>query len=444
MKRRILFSLAFAATLLSADAQQPVYSLKEAIDHSLQHHGSTKIYANSIEIARQQARQALSAYLPQVNANFGLDDNLRLQTTVIPAGAFGSTEARKVQFGNKYNTNAVVQLEQTIYDQALLFGIKAGAPAKKIAELQGRQNNENLMFRTASAYTQILLLKEQQKLLAQNAKQYEELYKITKYRFDKGVVKKVDLDRIDVSLNNIRAQQKQITTDIEVSYNSLKNAMGLPLNEPIAVSDSIDFTRFLDIPAETVSVKNLVDYQLGEQNLSLQEIDLKRQKAAGLPTVSAYARYGGQAFGNEIGQAVTNFGSYSAVGLKVNIPIFSGRRRDAQVQETRLNLEKTKQNLELTASNLELQFLNAGRQLQENITSLTTNRNNMNLARSVYETSQYEYNKGVSSMSDVLNADYSYQQAQSNYMTALLNLVTNRLDYERAKGTLGGFVGGIR
>ena len=43
-------------------------------------------------------------------------------------------------------------------------------------------------------------------------------------------------------------------------------------------------------------------------------------------------------------------------------------------------------------------------------------------------------------MSDLLNADLSYKQAQTNYITSLLDLVGNRLEYEKAKGTIKDFV----
>jgi outer membrane protein TolC len=131
------------------------------------------------------------------------------------------------------------------------------------------------------------------------------------------------------------------------------------------------------------------------------------------------------------------------VGLKVNVPLFSGRRRDAQVAQSKLELANAKQNLQLGSDQLQLQFQNAARQLSENVTTLATNKNNMDLAKSVYETSKFEYSKGVSTMSDLLNADFSYKQAQTNYMTSLLNLVTNRLAYERAKGSIKDFINKI-
>jgi outer membrane protein TolC len=438
-----IIPIVFASLFTSAAFAQQSFNLKEAIDYSLKNHGSTNIYNNQLEIAKQQAKEALSAYLPQVNASLTFDDNLKRQTTILPGGAFGSNKDVKVQFGNQYNTNAVIQLDQTIYDQALLYGIKAGAPAQKIAELNKEKNDETLIYNTASAYSQILILKEQQKLLEENRKQYQDLYDITKFRFAKGVAKKVDLDKVTVQLNNILAQQKQIQSDIDVAYNSLKNAMGLPLNAQLQIEDSLNFNDYSLLPNEAVSVQQLIDYQLQEQNITLQEIDLKRTQAAASPTVSAYARYGGQSFGNDVGAAVGNWGNYSAVGLKVNVPLFSGRRRDAQVAQSKLELANAKQNLQLGSDQLQLQFQNAARQLSENVTTLATNKNNMDLAKSVYETSKFEYSKGVSTMSDLLNADFSYKQAQTNYMTSLLNLVTNRLAYERAKGSIKDFINKI-
>src|SRR5262245_41325115 len=136
-------TLVIPVTLIAtASFSQPSFSLKEAIDYSLANHGSTTIYNNQLEKVKLQSKEALSAYLPQVNTNATLDDNLRRQTTILPGAMFGQPKDLAVQFGNKYTANAVVELNQTIYDQALLYGIKAGVPAQKIAELNIAKNNE--------------------------------------------------------------------------------------------------------------------------------------------------------------------------------------------------------------------------------------------------------------------------------------------------------------
>ena len=119
---------------VSAHAQE-TYSLKAAIDYSLANHKSINIYSNEIDRVKFQTSEAMAGYLPQISGNVTFDDNLKRQTTVLPGAMFGQNKDLAVQMGNKYNTGAVVQWDQTIYDQSLIYGIKAGAPAKKMAEL---------------------------------------------------------------------------------------------------------------------------------------------------------------------------------------------------------------------------------------------------------------------------------------------------------------------
>jgi len=433
--------LIVSAVLLSLGGfSQQTYNLKEAIEYSLTNHPSTKIYSNEIDRVKFQTSEALSGYLPQISGKVSFDNNIERPTTMLPGAMFGQQKDLAVQMGQKYNSGASVQLDQTIYDQSLIYGIKAGDPAKKIATLNVVKNNEDLIYNTAVAYSQILVLKEQQRLIEANRKENEELYKILQFRYEKGVAKKVDVDRELVLLNNSRAQLEQIQTDIESATNALKNAMGLPIESRLMINDTLNHDKYLELVSFDNEILASIDHQIQQQKISIQEIDVKRYKAAYLPTISAYARYGGQAFGNDMNKAVTTWNNYSAVGLQMNVPIFSGLRRNSQLQQSKIELENRKVNLELIDDNTQLQVQNSFKQLKSAITTLTMNKANMELAKTVYETTQFEYNKGVTPMSDLLNAEYSYRQSQANYLTSLINLITSRLNYEKAKGTITGFV----
>ena len=67
-------------------------------------------------------------------------------------------------------------------------------------------------------------------------------------------------------------------------------------------------------------------------------------------------------------------------------------------------------------------------------------KNDEHIAKEVFESSSLEYQKGVSMLSDVLNADYSYKEAQSNYMNSLINFLGTRLEYEKSKGNLKNYI----
>src|SRR6187431_2404033 len=127
----ILFVLTASQTM----AQQK-YTLKQCIDYSLTNHLSNQVYQNNIEFANQQGREAVAGYLPQVAGTASFDYNLKRQTTIIPAGSLGpGTPEQKLQFGQPFLTTPVVQMDQVLYDQSLLYGIKANTPNKEISQL---------------------------------------------------------------------------------------------------------------------------------------------------------------------------------------------------------------------------------------------------------------------------------------------------------------------
>ena len=114
--------LIVGAVLLSLGGfSQQTYNLKEAIEYSLTNHPSTKIYSNEIDRVKFQTSEALSGYLPQISGKVSFDNNIERPTTMLPGAMFGQQKDLAVQMGQKYNSGASVQLDQTIYDQSLIW-----------------------------------------------------------------------------------------------------------------------------------------------------------------------------------------------------------------------------------------------------------------------------------------------------------------------------------
>ncbi len=125
--------------------------MKDCITYGLKNHRSNIVYANSRKIAQANAKEALAAYLPSVSVNGEFDDNLKLQESVIPAGLLGPTPL-KISLTQKYNTTASAQLDQTIFDQSLLTGLKANKYNTEQAILNEQQNTEAIIYNISTAY----------------------------------------------------------------------------------------------------------------------------------------------------------------------------------------------------------------------------------------------------------------------------------------------------
>jgi outer membrane protein TolC len=90
------------------------------------------------------------------------------------------------------------------------------------------------------------------------------------------------------------------------------------------------------------------------------------------------------------------------------------------------------------AENIRLEVKGAYVQYQNNLAQLGTQKTNMELTQGVYDRIKYKFDQGVSSSLDLLSAENELQQAQNNYIDALLNTLMSRVDLEKAMGrTLG-------
>lgn len=142
MDKKFIILLVFSFWL-NANAREN-WTLKQCIDYGLKNNRNNAIYANQKRAADAKAREVLADYLPQVSLTSTLDNNLKLQQTVIPAGLFSPDEMR-VALSKQYNMDAVAQLDQVIYDQSLLIGIKANKYNKQQADLNIHQSQEAII-----------------------------------------------------------------------------------------------------------------------------------------------------------------------------------------------------------------------------------------------------------------------------------------------------------
>lgn len=413
--------------------------LKTSIELGLQKHPNIEIYENNIRKAQQSKKEALSAYLPQVNAELGIDDNIKLPVQIIPEGTFGpGSPEQEVAFGMKYNSSMVVQLNQTIYNQSYIQGIKAAKPNTELAKLQQEKNEEEIIYDISRSYFQILVAKKQLELLNNNKKRFEKILEVTTLQAEQGVAKKVDVKQVQVNLNNILSQITLIERNIQLAENTLKFNMGIPQNTKIVLNDE---DRWLKKPKNNrihneFLLKDNYDYKMLDQQIRLYEIQSKVIRDQAIPSLSAFARYGASGFSQDLNKAFDPLRDFSTIGVKLSWSIFTGLRRDAQYKTAKINIENAKINQRFTEQALRLEFENADAQIQRAQKSIYTNEINMDLAEEVYDNTRLQHREGLASLSDLLNAELAYREAQTNYITSLLDLYLASLDVEKANGKL--------
>ncbi|MCC8408326.1 TolC family protein [Mucilaginibacter sp. UR6-1] len=440
MNRKILIIL--IALLPFKVMAQPNWSLKACIEYGLKNNRSNAVYANEKKIADAQAKEALADYLPKLSLTGTLDNNLKVQETVIPAGVFGP-EDQRVAFTKKYNTNGVAQVDQTIYDQSLLTGLKANRYNVRQAGLNQQQNDEAIIYNISTAYYQIMVYREQLSLLKVNTETYRKQIEVSALKVKKGVALQKDLDKVTVDLNNALSQIRVAESNLTLAENQLKYEMGYPITDALQVegNEVIKTTANVDaiIGTSRFLAANRTDYRIAEVNTKLLEIDEDRIKAGFLPKLTAYARYGAVGFGDQLSPAFSGMSTYSAVGLKLTFPIFDFFKRNAQYSQAKYKRLNAQENLKLNEGKYQLEYENARTKLVKEQSNVDNNRRNIELARSVFATTDLQFQKGTTDLTDWLNAQNSLKEAQNNYLSSLYQFYLAKIDLEKAGGTLKNF-----
>ena len=442
----IIASLTIMLLSLQARSQEQALSLKDCIQYTLQHNPNGTIYKYSAQSAAEKVRESKAAFLPSVSGSVGLDYNLKLQTSVIPAGSFAPTET-KLQLGNKFSNTAYIQADQNLFDKSASLGIKASKMNKEVADLTLSKESETLIYNTASSYYQALTYKEKGRLLTESEKQYETMVGILKLRYEQGVVKKSEYDRARVNYNNVQSEIQANNNAYKLAINTLKNNMGLDLEASIAINDSVNKVDVSELPttkSNGLDGNTLIDFQIDQKNLELKKLDVRQKKAAFLPTLSMYGKYGGNAYGTDFVPALSNWYDYSVIGVKATIPLFNGFKKKSQLAQSHLGLKSQELTNKLNLQTYKLDVENAATQMASSYINLKKNKETLQLAKEMMDASTVEYREGTSTLSSLLDAEYSYKEARTNYTTTLLDYLNAQLSYYKNTGTITQLVNELK
>ena len=379
--------------------------------------------------------------MPQIHANGSLTYNPILQTNVIDGAAFGAPGTTiQASFGQKWTSGAGVSLNQVIFDQSVFTGLRAAKSTREFYQINNQLTEEQVIERVANNYYSVYVLRERLTLLDSNYVNTTKVRDIVKGQFNNGLAKKIDLDRIVVKMSNIDTERQQIKNQIQLQENALKFYMGMPIETPIEIPQ----TQFEVTPAaltEAPNTANRTEYLLLKKQEELLEFQKTAIKAEYYPTLSLVAGY------NYIGQGPemplfakpengVYWSDYSAIGLNLRVPLFTGFGTRARVSQADVNIRSLQEDIKDTQLSLDLDYKNAKTQIENNIITIGNQKENMRLAGDILKNTKNNYLQGLASLTDLLDAENASLEAQNNYTRAVLAYKIAEITLIKSKGEL--------
>ena len=445
MKQFFIFC-AILIISINAEAQNKTkqvyaFSLEECVTFAKNNNVQVKNSLLAIDAQIQTNREIGAAAFPTIGTNAGVNDFIKIPTSLLPAQIFGGAAGTyiPVQFGTKYNANYGINFQQLLFDGQVFVALKARASSLAWQKKNAALTEEAIKTNIYKIYYQLSASKTQLNILDANIERLSKLAHDAEIMYKNGFAEKLDVDKVSVQLNNLQTEKIKANNSVAIGFMGLKMLMGMPVNDSLALTEVID-EKSLD---KDILVENdfqygvRKDFQYLSETKKLSEFNVKRYQLGYLPTIS----FSGSTSKNALRTKFDFFegGSWfntTMISLNVNLPLFNGFARDARVKKTKIELKQIENQIGALKNNIDNEITQAKLNFMSSVATMQFQKKNMQLAETVYQQTKKKFETGTGSNTEISASQADLVTAQNNYMNALYSALIAKVDLLKATGKL--------
>ncbi len=423
---------------------QPPLSLQDALQYALKNNSNARKAALDVQNGNYKIDETRARALPQLSINSTLVDQYKKQSIVFDGSFIGQPgKTLLVPAGTTWNSLTTANLDQKIFDQSVFTGLKAAKSTQQYYQLAAQLTDEQIIEQVATAYYQVMVQRQNIVVIDSNISNTTKVYNIINGQFQNGLAKKIDVDRTQVAISNLKAQRQQLLNAVSQQENALKYYMGMDIAASVIIPQtSLDSIHPQDILSEdSLDMTQRTEYRILKKQDELYEYNRDAYKAEYYPTLSLSAAHSLNGVSNQfiLFRGKENNGywfNYGNVALNLHIPLFNGFATRARVRQANVSLEKNRADIRNTTLSLSLDYENAKTQIHNSLINVNSQKDNVQLAHEIFFNTQNNYNNGLAPLTDLLDAENSLVQAQNNYSSALLDYKVAEIQLIKSKGQL--------
>ena len=441
----------------SSQQQTLVLTLEDALKIALSENVSIKVADMEVERVGYARKGAYGQLLPSIDASGTYSRTIKKQVMYMDFDmsslAGGDTAGESSEYTEdtsaassadgfevgRWNTySAGISMAMPLVNAQLWENIKITGQDVDLAVEKARSSRMETVTQVKQAYYGVLLAKEAFEVYKSVYENAMANFQQTEKRYNAQKASELEYTRAKSTVQNAIPNVYDSESSVILGLWRLKAVMGIDLDTEIDVAGSLeDYSTqmFRDIHEnDDISLEGNTDLrQLAIQAEQLASA-IRVNKYAYLPTLSLSFSYSLNAMTNDFKFADYKWSPYSAVGLSLSIPIFSGGQRLNAVRQSQKQYDE-----------LKLQQVNSERQIKISIrqylNQMETYMKNYNAAEAGVETAQkaYDiaaktYNLGRSTITELNDAQLALTQARLSSSQAIYNFVVAKSNLEQTLG----------
>jgi outer membrane protein TolC len=446
-----------------------VLGIEDVVRMALRQNRDIRAARLGLEEAEERVSEAWSSVYPSVDLNASYTRNVSPTVNFLPAQIFdpsaGPDDYISVQFGADNQWSSTLSLEQPLFRPGVMVALGAAGRYRNLQAESVRGSSQVVVTRVRVAYYQLLLMQEQVRLVENSVRRVRESLQETRALNTAGLSSDYDVLRLEVELSNLepnlrRAEnsamqaRRQLAVDLAISDQESLRVKGvlaemelgdLELNSPDN-AEVLAFVGFRGFGAEAVDAALTMasdlrsDLRQMELNEELRKTEMRLEQMEYLPDVTLFGNYvisaqnngGPSFFAMNGGQR-----AYSRlVGIRFSIPVFTGFRRDARIDQKRALMRQAETQTRLARDMASTQIKGLVEAADEALRRADGQSLAVTQAQRGFAIARAQYREGLGSQLELTDSEVALRQSEFNYAQAVYDYLVARAQLDEATGSV--------
>lgn len=413
----------------TADSETLVLTLEQALEIALSENPTVKIADETIQAKKYAKKGTYAALWPDISASGSFQRYIEKPSFHI----MGQT----VKMGTTNTVSGGLQAAMPLVNAQLWKSLKLSAMDVELAVEQARSSRIDMIEQVSKAFYQVLLAKDSYEVYKRVYDNAVENHKIVEKKYAVGAVSEYDFIRSKVSVSNAEPNVFEAENSIIVALWQMKALLGLDLDRKIDCAGKLaDYesamSARIDTPTTLANNSTMRQFDIQERMLNQS---LKMQRATNLPSLNASINYMVNAMDESLALAHYKWMGSSTALVSLSVPIFSGGKRRAAINQAKINLTTLQLQRENTERQLHTAIMQYESSMQTSLKQYHASSENISQAKRGYDIAVKRYEVGGGTLVDVDNSQLAYTQAELSRSTAIFNYLINQVALDKIKGT---------
>jgi len=412
---------------------QNVLTLEQCKELALKNNLAAKNAELSVEIAQQQKKEAFTHYFPNISATgLGFMANKPMMTMDLSAMSEGlvpimmalvqqglldpaalNTKPQKLDLLKNGVILGVIAAQPVFAGGQIINGNKLAKEGIEARKLQKQITEKDLLLETERYFWLLVSLKEKMKTIENSEILLARILSDVKVAVAAGLTTGNNLLRIELEQNKLESGKLKLENGMMMLKMALGHKMGVPSGSFDIQQPDFEDAILVVTNNANPAIEHRPEYKLLDKSVEIARLQRNMETGKHLPTVAIGAGYNYMNFDLHKKDGMKN--NFGMLFASVAVPISDWWGGAHAIKRKKLELLQAENTKKETSELLVQQMQNIQNGLSEAYQQVLLARKSILSAEKNLKISQDNYNAGVETLSDLLEAQNLLQQARDQY-----------------------------